>query len=159
MCFVNPTVRRPRRGSRESPEAFSAQIVASCSDRIAPRQLHKKCLLTLHCHCIASSCGEIAQCHCTLKAICTCGCFMRQSRTKHAPAYPARMFFREASRGFEKKVITYYLKTPFFPISANLAVFCRSVRRLKKPCGLGWGRFCTQNCIEVAWKIACVNGP
>ena len=44
-----------------------------------------------------------------------------------------------------KKAIKYYLKTPFFPISANLAVFCRSVTRLKKPCGVGWGRFCTQN--------------
>ena len=29
----------------------------------------------------------------------------------------------------------------------------------KNPCGVGWGRFCTQNRIEIAWKIACVNGP
>ena len=50
------------------------------------------------------------------------------------------------------EVITYYLKTPIFPISANLAAFCRSVTRLKTCLGyirLG-GRFCTQNRIEIA---------
>ena len=40
------------------------------------------------------------------------------------------------------KVITYYLKTSFFPISANLVVFCRCITRLK---GVSWGRVCTQN--------------
>ena len=34
-----------------------------------------------------------------------------------------------------KKVITYYLKTPFFQISANLPVFCRSVTRPKTRAG------------------------
>ena len=34
-----------------------------------------------------------------------------------------------------KQVITYYLKTPLFPISATLAVFCRSIKRLKTRAG------------------------
>ena len=29
----------------------------------------------------------------------------------------------------------------------------------KNRCGVGFGRFSTQNHIEIAWKIACVNGP
>ena len=60
------------------------------------------------------------------------------------------MRFCEASRGLERK-FSHYLKTPFFPISANLAVFCRSVTRLKSRTGrLGWGRFCTQNRTKIA---------
>ena len=54
----------------------------------------------------------------------------------------------------QKLIITYYLKTPFFPISANLVVFCLSVTLLNQY-GVGWGKFCTQNRTE----IACVNGP
>ena len=53
------------------------------------------------------------------------------SRTKRALPYPARMPFSRSIAWIGKEVITYYLKTPFFPISANLAVFCRSVTRLK----------------------------
>ena len=30
---------------------------------------------------------------------------------------------------------------------------------IKNPCGVGWGRFFAQNRIEIASKIACVNGP
>ena len=55
------------------------------------------------------------------------------------------MHFFVKHRVHWKKVITYFLKTPFFPISANLAVFCRSVTRLQSLCGVGCGRFCTQN--------------
>ena len=65
------------------------------------------------------------------------------------------MFFSQSIAWIGKIVITYYLKPPSFPISANLAVFCLSVTRLKT-CG---GRFCTQNRIKIVWKIACVNGP
>ena len=53
------------------------------------------------------------------------------SRTKRALPYPARMLFSRSIARMGKKVITYYLNTPFFAISANLAVFCRSVTRLK----------------------------
>ena len=57
------------------------------------------------------------------------------ARTKRALPYPAPMFFfREASRGLERK-LSHYLKTPLFPISANLAVFCRSVTRLETSAG------------------------
>ena len=53
------------------------------------------------------------------------------------------------------KVTTYYLKIPFIPISAILSQRYET----KNLCGVGWGRFCTQNRIKIAWKIACVNGP
>ena len=52
------------------------------------------------------------------------------SRTKRAWPYPARMFISRSILWIGKKGITYYLKTPFFRISANLAVFCRGVTRL-----------------------------
>ena len=57
------------------------------------------------------------------------------SRTKRALPYPARMSFSRSIAWIGKKVMTYYLKTSFFPISANLAVFCRSVRRLNTRAG------------------------
>ena len=41
------------------------------------------------------------------------------SRTKCALPYPTRMLFSRSIACIGKKVITYYLKTPFFPISAN----------------------------------------
>ena len=50
------------------------------------------------------------------------------SRTKRALPCPVRMIFSLIIVWIGNKFITYYLKTPFFPISANLAVFCRSVR-------------------------------
>ena len=53
------------------------------------------------------------------------------SRTKHALPYPTRMLFSLIIAWIGIKGITYYLKAPFFPISANLAVFCRIVKRLK----------------------------
>ena len=52
------------------------------------------------------------------------------SRTKRSLPYPARMLFSRSIAWIGKKVVTYYLKTPFFHISASLAVFCRSVTRL-----------------------------
>ena len=57
------------------------------------------------------------------------------SRTKRAfnPTLH-EYFFHEASRGLERK-FTYYFKTPFFPISANLVVFCRRVTRLQTRAG------------------------
>ena len=57
------------------------------------------------------------------------------SRTKCALPYPARMFFSCSIAWIGKKVITYYFKTPFFPMSANLAVFCRRVTRLQTRAG------------------------
>ena len=57
------------------------------------------------------------------------------SRTTRALPYPARIFFSWSFAWIGKKVITYYFKTPFFPISANLAVFCRRVTRLKTRAG------------------------
>ena len=57
------------------------------------------------------------------------------SRTKRALPYPARMLFSRSIAWIGKKVITYYLKTLFFPISANLTVFSRSVTRLKTRVG------------------------
>ena len=66
------------------------------------------------------------------------------------------MLFSRSIAWIGKKVITYYLKPPFFQVSASLAVFFFSQRyAIKNPCGVGWGRFCAQNRIE----IACVNGP
>ena len=49
--------------------------------------------------------------------------------------YPRRSLFSRSIALIEKKVITYYLKTTFFPISANLAVFCLSVARLQTRAG------------------------
>ena len=57
------------------------------------------------------------------------------SRTKRDLPYPARMSFSRSIVWMGKKVMTYYLKTPLFPIHANLAVLRRSV---------------TQNRIEIA---------
>ena len=55
-------------------------------------------------------------------------------RTKRALPYPARMFFSRSIAWIGKKVIRYYLSL-FFPIYANLVVFCRSVTRLKTRAG------------------------
>ena len=57
------------------------------------------------------------------------------SRTKRARPYPARMFISRSILWIGKKGITYYLKTPFFRISANLAVFCCSITRLQTRAG------------------------
>ena len=57
------------------------------------------------------------------------------SRTKRALPYPAQKLFSGRIAWNGKKVITYYLKTPFFAISANFAVFFRSVRRLNTRAG------------------------
>ena len=62
------------------------------------------------------------------------------SSTKRAAPYPARMLFSRSIAWIGKKVITYYLKTPLFPISADLAVFRRSVTRLKTRAGAGFVR-------------------
>ena len=58
--------------------------------------------------------------------------FLMRFRVQNAP-YPTlqECFFSRSIAWIVKKVITYYLQTPLFPISANLAVFCRSVTRLK----------------------------
>ena len=45
------------------------------------------------------------------------------SRTKRALPYPGRMIFSRSIAWIGKKIITHYLKTPLFPISANLTVF------------------------------------
>ena len=59
--------------------------------------------------------------------------FLMRFRVPNA-LYPTlhECFFREASRGLGRK-LWHYLKTPFFPIPANLTVFRRSVTRLKTP--------------------------
>ena len=53
-------------------------------------------------------------------------------------------FFSRSIAWIGKKVITYYLKTPFFPISPNLAVSLSQRYATKFPCGVGRGRFCTE---------------
>ena len=63
------------------------------------------------------------------------------SRTKRALPYPARMSFSRSIAWIGKKVITYYLKTPFFPIPAILAVLRRSDTRLKTRAGLAGAGF------------------
>ena len=82
------------------------------------------------------------------------------SRAKRALPYPARMFFSRSIVWIGKKIITYCLETPFIPISANLVVFCRSVTRPVRS-WLGQVLYAKshQNRTEMAWKIACVNGP
>ena len=63
----------------------------------------------------------------------------------------ARMLFsRRSIAWIAKKVTTYHLKTPFISISANLAVFCHCVTRLKTRAGLAG--------VDFLRKIACVNG-
>ena len=57
------------------------------------------------------------------------------SRTKRNSPYHARILFREASGGLERKLFTYYLKTPLFPLAANLALFCRNVAWVKTCAG------------------------
>ena len=57
------------------------------------------------------------------------------SRTKRALPYPARMSCSRSIAWIGKKVMTYHLKTPFFPIPANLTVLRRSVTRLKTRAG------------------------
>ena len=44
---------------------------------------------------------------------------------------PCTNVFSRSVAWIGKKVMTYYLKTPFFPIPGNLTVFRRSVTRLK----------------------------
>ena len=51
------------------------------------------------------------------------------------------MLFSRSIVWIGKKVITYCLKTPFIPISANLVVFCRSVTRIKTRAGLAGAGF------------------
>ena len=80
------------------------------------------------------------------------------SRKKRSLPYPARMLFSRSIAWIGKKVITYYLKTPFFQSSASLGILSQRYA-IKNPCGVGWGRFCAQNRIKIASKIACVNGP
>ena len=58
-------------------------------------------------------------------------------RFQNAP-YPTlhEWFFSRSIAWIGKKVITYYLKTPLYPISVNLAVFGRSVNtQLKSRAG------------------------
>ena len=76
---------------------------------------------------------------------------------KPALPYPARMPFSRRMARIGKQVITYSSKTPLFPISANLVVFGAALRD-QNPVRGRRVRFCTQNCIKIAWKIACVNG-
>ena len=57
------------------------------------------------------------------------------SRRKRRLTPPCTKAFFAKHRVDWKDFITYYLKTPFFPISANLAVFCSSVTRLKTRAG------------------------
>ena len=62
--------------------------------------------------------------------------FLMRFRVQNAP-YPTlhHCFFSRSIAWIGKKVITFYLKTPFFPMSAHLAVFCRSATRLKTRAG------------------------
>ena len=60
--------------------------------------------------------------------------FYAISGAKRALPYPARMLSSRSIAWIGKKVITYYFKTPFFPIPANLAVFFLSVNTRLKTC-------------------------
>ena len=57
-----------------------------------------------------------------LEKSCFLGVLGAISRAKRALPYPARMLFLLIIAWIGNKVITYYLKIPFFPISANLTV-------------------------------------
>ena len=70
------------------------------------------------------------------------------SRTKRALPYPARMHFTRSIARIEKKVITLFEDT-LFPISAILVVSLSQRYATNNPCGVGWGKFCTQEAKEV----------
>ena len=74
------------------------------------------------------------------------------SRTKRALPYLARIFVSWSIAWIGKKVITYDFKAPFFPISANLAVFLSQSYATTNSCGVGCGSFCSQNRIKIASK-------
>ena len=82
--------------------------------------------------------------------------FLMRFRVQNAPyATLKECFFSRSIAWIGNKVITYYLKTPLFPISANLAVFCRSVARLKTRAGQAGAGFVR----KIVSKIARINGP
>ena len=67
------------------------------------------------------------------------------SRTKRALPIQHGCYFSRSIAWIGKKVtvITYYLKTLYFPTSANLAVFFSQRCATKNLCGVGWARFYT----------------
>ena len=69
--------------------------------------------------------------------------FLMRFRVQNVP-YPTLnecFFLPQSMAWIGKKIITSCLKTPFTPISANLAVFCRSVTWLKTRAGWAGARF------------------
>ena len=103
----------------------------SCTLKHSVIQNHGHILLPVCIRDIHMSILLLNACKCSDQGPFTHAIFDAISRTKRALPYPARMLFSRSIAWIGKKVITYYLKTPFFPISASMAVFCRSVARPK----------------------------
>ena len=66
------------------------------------------------------------------------------SRRKRALLYPARMLFREASRGLNH----IFDNTPLSNLCQLGSISSQSCNTTKNPCGVGWGRLCAQNRIS-----------
>ena len=71
--------------------------------------------------------------------------------TKRALPYPARMSFSRSIAWIGKKVITLF-KATLLSNSCSLDGISLQRYATKSPCGVGWGRFCTQNCTKIASK-------
>ena len=86
--------------------------------------------------------------------------FLARFRVQNAP-YPTlhECCFREASRRLERKLSHIISRHPSFQFLLTWRRILSQSYATTNPCGVGCGRFCTQNRIEIASKIACVNGP
>ena len=81
-------------------------------------------------------------------------------RVQNAP-YPTlhECFFAKHRVDWKESYHIMYLKTPFFPISANLEVFCRSVTRQKPVLGrLGQVLYAKSHRNRMKSRM-CTNGP
>ena len=80
-------------------------------------------------------------------------------------AYKTRLTLPCPNVYFAKRLVDWKERYHILFEDTLLSNFCQLVGILSRryatinPCGVGWGRFCAQNRIKIASKIACVNGP
>ena len=83
----------------------------------------------------------------------------RTKRVQNAPDLPCTNVY------FAKHLVDWKERYHILFEDTLLSNFCQLGGILSRryatinPCGVGWGRFCAQNRIKIASKIACVNGP
>ena len=76
-------------------------------------------------------------------------------RVQNAP-YPTlhEYFFREVSRGLERKLSHNIWRHPYFQFLLTWRCILPQHYTTKNACGVGWATICTQSRIKIAWKIA-----